>query len=298
MSDPIKNMSWTLYIPPGSVERFISFGSRRDGQYHCLSWCGGISALTPGYRVARREFYAHELLFPLEGELSLTLEGKRCVASPEEAAFLPCEIAHVYDSEGPLKFLWFHIRPEQLPETETPACFLRPACYVHEIRLLAELLLREERRRPERCAATGDALREYLEAELRGNEREHRYRRQLERCFEQIRRSLHEPWTVAEAAKLACMSEANFFHAVRELYHTTPHNLLRRMRMENASALLLRGDDGLGTIAAKVGYADSFSFSKAFRNYFKCSPRSFRAGRRSAAGPEGGLPPEAGPFGG
>ena len=46
--------------------------------------------------------------------------------------------------------------------------------------------------------------------------------------------------------------------------------------MENAFSLLLRSDIKIENIARESGYANAFSFSKAFRKIYKCSPGVYR----------------------
>ena len=53
------------------------------------------------------------------------------------------------------------------------------------------------------------------------------------------------------------------------------------MKMENAVSMLLRSDIKIETIAIESGYANSFSFSKAFRKIYKCSPGVYRKKTRS-----------------
>ena len=56
----------------------------------------------------------------------------------------------------------------------------------------------------------------------------------------------------------------------------SPQQFLMNFRMERAGDLLRSTDRPVGEIAEEVGYADSMSFSKAFRNYFHMTPSEFR----------------------
>ncbi len=275
MADSMQNMSDTLIIPEGSFERFLFFGQPAPNEkYHVQPLIGGISDLTPGYQVGRKHFYAHELIFPVEGKLEISLPEGSIQLKPGEVIFLPAPQLHYYGSHEPLRFIWFHIHPELL--TPIPAYFWRPARYAEEIRLLAELLYLEERKNPRQGIATGKALWKYLENEIYADNHEHRHLQRLEQIFEQVNRNLRRPWTIPEMARLACLSESHFYSIVKEIYQAAPLEILRKMRMETGAALLLRSNHDLTTIAEQTGYADASSFSKAFSKYYRCSPRTFR----------------------
>lgn len=286
MAGPIKNISETLLIPEGSRERFLFFGPPPgDEHYRTQRLIGGISDLAPGYRVRRRAFGSHELLFPLEGLLTVEIGGKEVEAAPGEGVFLAAKDAHNYGSEAALRLLWFHFDPELFADAPPGRSRRSPAFRLPETRLLAELLYLEERRDPGRAAATGNALRHYLELQLGAESPEERLAARLDPVFEKVRARVERNWSVAEMARLGCMSESYFFAAVRKLYATTPLELLRRMRLETAAALLLRSNCELKTVAARTGYADAFSFSRAFRRHYRMSPSAFR--RAAEAGNPG-----------
>jgi len=281
MSKSIKNISNITIIPDGSAERFIFFGNVQAGErYNLQLLIGGISNLAPGYSVIRHNWQSHEILLLLEGELNVCPGSGNQTMSQGDVAFLPASMPHIYRSEKVFKMIWFHISPELLPFDSTAAFFLRQAGYFNEIRLLAELLYYEERRNPERAEISGNSLLEYLRLELRVNNRQHRHFHRISKVYEDIRNKLNHSWTLAEMAHRAYMSEANFFLVTKELYNTSPQEILKKMRMELAASLLIQSNFDLETIAAKIGYASSFSLSKAFRKYYQCCPRDFRVRRR------------------
>ena len=56
----------------------------------------------------------------------------------------------------------------------------------------------------------------------------------------------------------------------------SPQEFLMNFRMERARGLLRYTDRPVGEIAEEVGYADSMSFSKAFKKRFHLTPSEFR----------------------
>ncbi len=84
------------------------------------------------------------------------------------------------------------------------------------------------------------------------------------------------PWTVASLAKRARLSRSAFAHRFRAVCGTPPERWLTRHRLRAAAWMLLTGNDNLGTIAPRVGYAGAFSLSKAFKRVFGYAPSRVR----------------------
>jgi AraC-like DNA-binding protein len=85
------------------------------------------------------------------------------------------------------------------------------------------------------------------------------------------------PWTVAELAALAAVSRATFARRFTLRVGVAPLTHLARWRMALATDLM-RADPrlGLADVAARVGYADAFSFSNAYRRVRGVAPSAAR----------------------
>lgn len=85
------------------------------------------------------------------------------------------------------------------------------------------------------------------------------------------------PWTVAELASLAAVSRAAFARRFTARVGVAPLTHLARWRMALATELM-RADPrlGLAEIAVRVGYADAFSFSNAYRRIRGVAPSQAR----------------------
>lgn len=83
-------------------------------------------------------------------------------------------------------------------------------------------------------------------------------------------------FTVKDLAKLAGASRACFVRLFRAATGESPQRWLRARRLEQAAQLLLRGDERLATIAARVGYASEFALSRAFKRKYGVAPALFR----------------------
>ncbi len=73
-------------------------------------------------------------------------------------------------------------------------------------------------------------------------------------------------------AKEVNMSQYNFFRLFKEVYHVSPYQYLKQIRMDFSKTLILQHKMSISEIAIKVGFADVFSFSKAYKKHFGLAP--------------------------
>jgi AraC-like DNA-binding protein len=88
-------------------------------------------------------------------------------------------------------------------------------------------------------------------------------------------------WTVAELAEVVLMSRSAFSARFSAMLEEPPLRYLRRWRMQKASDLLRRTDEGMDSIAALVGYESTVAFSQVFKREVGLSPQAYRRQRRS-----------------
>lgn len=84
------------------------------------------------------------------------------------------------------------------------------------------------------------------------------------------------PWVVSTLAEQSNVSRAVFARRFAELVGEGPIAYLTRWRLAQAADLLVAGDDGLGSIAERVGYGSSFALSTAFKRQYGVSPSAYR----------------------
>ncbi|HWA32749.1 MAG TPA: helix-turn-helix transcriptional regulator [Cyclobacteriaceae bacterium] len=80
--------------------------------------------------------------------------------------------------------------------------------------------------------------------------------------------------TVGEMAELAMLSEFYFFRLFKKAFHVTPYQYLSRLKFEEAGRLLITGAS-IAEVSSMCGYADPFTFSKAFKRHFRISPARY-----------------------
>jgi transcriptional regulator GlxA family with amidase domain len=94
-------------------------------------------------------------------------------------------------------------------------------------------------------------------------------------------------WTVAGLARVAGLSRAAFARRFAAEVGTPPLRHVADLRIRRAAALLAATDASLADIATRVGYADEFALSRAFRRLAGAPPGVYRRRMRSAAAPPG-----------
>lgn len=88
--------------------------------------------------------------------------------------------------------------------------------------------------------------------------------------------SLSRPWSVAELAKCAAMSPANFTRQFRNLMGEPPKAYLISLRLCRAEWLMTSSSQSLSTIAQQVGFGSSSRLSEAFKKKNGISPSEWR----------------------
>lgn len=88
--------------------------------------------------------------------------------------------------------------------------------------------------------------------------------------------------TLEEASREASLSPFHFHRLFRALHGVTPHEYLRRLRLDRAAALLSRGAPVLDA-ALDCGFTSPGSFTTLFRRTFGVTPGAFARTKKRAA---------------
>ncbi|NJM35753.1 MAG: helix-turn-helix transcriptional regulator [Rhodomicrobium sp.] len=78
-------------------------------------------------------------------------------------------------------------------------------------------------------------------------------------------------------ADVAGLSAAHFLRCFKAAFGETPHQMLRRVRLDRGAALLALGNVSVAEAAVCVGYSDFSAFARAFRRRFGVPPSAFRS---------------------
>jgi len=134
---------------------------------------------------------------------------------------------------------------------------------LHEI---ADALIRVhamECRRAQSLSAVRPATREEL------------YRR-LHRARDYMLSLYHQPLTLDDLARVACLSPNHFLRMFKQAFRQTPHECLTATRLDVACRMLNRTDLSITDICFAVGFQSPGSFSWLFRQRFGVPPSRYR----------------------
>jgi AraC family transcriptional regulator len=101
-------------------------------------------------------------------------------------------------------------------------------------------------------------------------------RRRLTRVREYIAANLEGDLTIAQLAKVACLSQFHFARAFKAAVGQSPHQYVSARRLERAKEMLTRGDQPLLDIAIALNFSSQANFTRAFRIGTGMTPGQFR----------------------
>ena len=243
----------------------------------------GISELSEGYLADRFPSYYHLLLYCLDGEGALVIDGKKRVMKPGQVLIAPSGNTFCYRPRSKSwRIAWVHlIECDQWETLSGMSPMVREAQCNVEIETLIESHIREKyiHRPDSQVPLRGymELLGCYITRELGAvSPSVVRARNRLIDLWALIRVDLKHGWTVEDMASHAGMCRTSLHSICMKTYGVSPKNIVVKMRMERAVELLTFTDHTLEHIAESIGYDSAFSFSRAFKRYSEVSPREFR----------------------
>lgn len=101
-------------------------------------------------------------------------------------------------------------------------------------------------------------------------------RKELLEVLEYIKQNYQQNIQISDLAKIAKMSEANFYAVFRKYFNNSPISYINDYRLMIASGLLKNTQERIGMIAEQVGISDQLYFSKLFKRKYAVSPRVYQ----------------------
>lgn len=112
----------------------------------------------------------------------------------------------------------------------------------------------------------------------------HRGDNRLWKIWREVELNPAQPWTLAQLAAKACVSEEHLRRICKKDVGRSPMQHVTFIRMQCASRLLATTDDKIETICRAVGYQNPYTFSTTFKKWVGWRPSQHR--QRSQLRPE------------
>lgn len=105
------------------------------------------------------------------------------------------------------------------------------------------------------------------------------YGQRVHRVMDYISENLEKPLPLERLARLAHFSPFHFHRVFRSVVGEPVHAFIKRLRLERAVfAMAHSPKESLTTVALRHGFASSSDFSRAFKQAYGFSPRSYTRG--------------------
>ncbi|XEC95458.1 AraC family transcriptional regulator [Paenibacillus tarimensis] len=249
------------------------------------------------YALSLHHHENYQLLYVIEGEGSILIDGIRHDLMHNNAAIIVPYSEHAVSSDSHLTLLVLafgeqSVHGQILSEWKSRyylnSQLLRlNSLNGNELRLLLRKLLFRQRQKDELSNwAMQIHLHEILLLLARAKPASqitdaNNLRAERTRCY--IDQHYYEPITSKDLAAKMNMSIRHTNNIFKEQYHMTPMQYLTEVRISTAKKLLTETDKDIVTICFEIGYESLPTFYRAFKNVVKMSPNKFRQQQNEAS---------------
>lgn len=287
----VNNIRKTSIIPKACEERYLNL--RMDLSEPLVKGgvnFSGVSRLRSGYLVGIADPpQSHMVIVTKEGagilrtyDQSLHLTNSSIVVVP---AGNPCEFYVVDDF---WHILWFYMDPiERWEELEARGVTLSTTQTVSRLETAMEGFLAETQWFDNATSdySHGRAARLYSELvllyleealDLSPKGRKSEVSLELENLWRKVQERPDEKWTTRRMAAMLNMSASTFQRVTHKHCQKSPKQVVIDIKMNQARMLLTQTDYPVKVIAERLGYADEFIFSSAFKHRHAIPPSKYR----------------------
>lgn len=273
----IRALDDVFFQTPGRLSRALPYSLLAAGRRIC----------TPGEAPIAQRFNQHTLILTLSGKGVLDVNGQSSFLEQGTIAWLDSSMLYSHGCEprhSHWSYLWLgfvgHGLDTLFDNLGVGGNPVFATVAQHDPQPLFEDILKEVETSgflaDSRCFALLAQLISTLVSERAdGGDLSDAVQR-LQRVLETVRADLSHPWSVAELAVAANLSQAQLFRRFRQRMGTTPLDWLRHERVNAAKRLLVVTEERIGRIAARCGYPDPFHFARDFKRLAGVTPSGFR----------------------
>jgi AraC-like DNA-binding protein/quercetin dioxygenase-like cupin family protein len=172
------------------------------------------------------------------------------------------------------------------PLLKSPKPILTPPHKAQRLRQTLRRMLHEQDRKPPQFVAAmqqclSSILLELYRIDAEANHKTpiltHRNsQHRTSEVLEYIAEHFYEPQSLAEAAKMANLSQRQFTNMCRKITAQSFVQYVNQLRTQKAAELLKNTNMPVTAIAFEVGFEEQSTFYRAFKKFYKTSPLTFR----------------------
>lgn len=102
------------------------------------------------------------------------------------------------------------------------------------------------------------------------------YLSRIEKVQKYVNENLHKKLLIADLANVAHFSSFHFHRVFQTLTNESVNNYTNRIKLEKSTQKLSYTNKSILEIALDCGFSSTATYSRAFKDYFGCSPTHFR----------------------
>lgn len=246
-------------------------------------YLSGIGVTDPEYHIIREQgLVSHQILFTLEGEGRIRVDGKKYEAKPGTLFYVASGVVHeYYPLRNHWKTCWMVFRGEYLSDMMTnlgfaPYMFKKLSSLEEVTRMFGRILAaaRDPVYAEERCSVL---VYEYIMAVRRmlltGNDRGDTV---ISQALIHMDDHFSEDIALGELAESCGITQQHLCRVFKKEFGMRPLEYLARKRIARAKSLLYTTDYPVAKIGQLVGYSNPTYFGQVFKDIEGCSPREYR----------------------
>ncbi|MBE6388331.1 MAG: helix-turn-helix transcriptional regulator [Lentisphaerae bacterium] len=272
----MKKLTKTIYLPPGSSERFVSLRDFGSSVYFGKDvFMAALCSYPAGYRLAYPAPRRHLVWLCRSGSFSYTCGEKSGVVSKGDILLMPSGVDEELCSLEQSESIFFLLEPS--PAWSFEHGFCAPSEWVELVWQLMEKALQLNGSPQDdqvQKQAAGTLLFDVLQKFLHAGNTDMALFRQLR---SKLQMSPHIQWSVQDMADICRVSVPHFFVLCRRYFGVSPYAMLKKIRLDQAKELLTSTGYPVKSIASLCGYEHPFAFSRSFKQEFGVSPMQYRA---------------------
>lgn len=219
----------------------------------------------------------HSLSFRLSGKVSIEWAGNVLFSSPGSLTFLPQNFSYSTSVMEPGEIIVIHFTclqeyPDLLPLVVSPD---QPKIFETHFKTLLERY--QTGTNPDyACMSLIYHILADFDSQLIHSR--HFIPSRMTAAKQTIDRNFHLPLTIPELAFAASVSETYFRKEFKECFGLSPASYLKKVRIENAKALLLAGYYQVSEVATRCGFDSISYFSYEFHRQTGMTPSEYKEG--------------------